>query len=341
MAVTAPTASPTNVPTTRRRHPLLAFTLRRIGAGIVTLLVVSMLVFAACQVLPGDAASVILGRQATGQQLRQLRAEMGLDRPVVVRYGDWVSDLARGDLGNSAAGYAQGGQVTVWSLISSKLQNTVILATITFLLAAPISILLGAIAALRASRPADHVITITSLALVSMPEFVLGSVLIAVFFSWLGLFPPVALFPPGVSPLTDPNALVLPVLTLLGVTVGAAARMVRAGMLETLRSEYVQSARLHGIAERRVRLSYALRNSLAPTVQVLAQVLQYLLGGIVVVEYLFAYPGLGAELVNAVGIRDVFEVEAIVMIFAAAFIAINIIADLIVVLLVPRLRTSV
>ena len=110
MAVTAPTASPTNAPTTRRRHPLLAFTVRRIGAGLVTLLVVSMLVFAACQVLPGDAASVILGRQATGQQLRQLRTEMGINRPVVVRYADWVSDLARGDLGNSAAGYAQGGR---------------------------------------------------------------------------------------------------------------------------------------------------------------------------------------------------------------------------------------
>lgn len=331
-------AAHTDIAVRATDHKVLAYVARRVGAGAVTLVAVSILVFAACEVLPGDAASVILGRQAAGGQLRSLRREMGLNRPVVIRYSDWAGGLLHGNLGNLAAGYAAGGKITVWSQIRSKLANTALLAAIAFALAAPISVLLGTAAAVHASRTVDHAITVTTLVLVSMPEFVVGSLLILVFFSWLDLLPPVALFAPGVSPLTRPDALILPVVTLLCVTVGAAARMVRAGMIEVLRSEYVLTARMQGIPERRVIFRFALRNALAPSVQVLAQMLQYLLGGIVIVEYLFGYPGLGAELVNAVGVRDVFEVEAIVMLFAVAFIVINILADVIVVLLVPKLR---
>jgi peptide/nickel transport system permease protein len=323
-----------------RGHPVASFLARRLLAAAVTLFVVSVLIFLATNVLPGNAASVILGKQATGIQLRQLEHLMGLNRPLVVRYASWVGGFIRGNLGDSAAGYAAGGRISIWSLIHFKLVNSLLLAGITFVLAVPVSLLLGTVAAVRAGKPTDHGITIVSLALISLPEFVLGSLLILAFFSWLHVLPPVALFAPGVSPLSSPSALVLPVLTLLGVTVGAAVRMLRAGMFETLRSEYVEMARLHGLQERKVLLRYALRNGLGPSVQVFAQILQYLLGGIIVVEYLFAYPGLGAELVNAVSIRDVLEIEAITMIFATAFILINIFADLLVVMLVPKLRTG-
>jgi peptide/nickel transport system permease protein len=189
-------------------------------------------------------------------------------------------------------------------------------------------------------RSADHAISFTSLSVVSLPEFVIGSLLFLVFFSWLGWFLPISLVPPGESPLANPSQLVLPVLTLLGASLAGSIRMVRAGMVQALDAEYVHMARLNGYRERLVVVRYALRNALAPAVQVIAQNLQYLVGGIIVIEYLFSYPGIGKELVDSVAIRDVREVQSIAILIAAVYIAINIVADLIVVLLVPKLRTS-
>src|SRR5680860_1635229 len=174
----------------------------------------------------------------------------------------------------------------------------------------------------------------------SLPEFIIGSLLILVFFSWLGLLPPVSLVAPGTSPLSRPGVLVLPVLTLLGASLAASIRMVRAGMVEALSAEYVTMARLNGFRERMVVTRYALRNALAPTVQVLAQNIQYLVGGIVVTEYLFNYPGLGKELVDAVAIRDVREVQSVALLIAAFYLLLNIVADFLVVLSVPKLRTK-
>jgi peptide/nickel transport system permease protein len=183
-------------------------------------------------------------------------------------------------------------------------------------------------------------VMVVTVALISMPEFVLGSLLTLLFATGLGLFPAVSLVPYGGSVLGNPQILVLPVLTLLGVTVGACVRMVRAGMIETLRSDYVKMARLNGLHERRIALRYALRNALAPSVQVFAQNIQYLLGGIIVTENLFNYPGVGTALVNAVSVRDVNVVQSTVVVIAAAYIAINILADFIVVCLVPKLRRA-
>jgi peptide/nickel transport system permease protein len=180
----------------------------------------------------------------------------------------------------------------------------------------------------------------TSIVISSLPEFVLGIFLILIFFSQLDLLPPVALVPEGSSPLDHPDVLVLPVLTLLGVGVGYTARQVRAGMVEVLRQDQIVMARLGGIRERRVLLRYALRNALAPSVQTFAQAIQYLLGGIIVVEALFAYPGIGSELVSAVNTRDLVTVQAIALILATIFVIINIVADLVVILLVPKLRTG-
>lgn len=334
-----PAQPPTTGDHAARGNSLWRFLRFRVLAGLATLLVVSVLVFAGTEVLPGDPASAVLGRNATPGELAELRQTMGLSDPAYQRYADWVAGAAVGDLGNTAAGYAAGKETPVWHEISDKLRNSLVLAAITTLVLVPLSLLLGVMAAVAAGRAADHAISIVSLAVISLPEFIIGSLLIVIFFSYFGLLPPTALVAPGASPLDRPEALVLPVATLLGASIASCIRMVRAGMIETLRSDYVQTARLNGFRERKVIVRYALRNALGPSVQIFAQNIQYLIGGIIVVEYLFSYPGLGEELVNAVAIRDVREVQSIALLVAAFYIALNILADLLVVLLVPKLRT--
>jgi peptide/nickel transport system permease protein len=338
--VTDVAAPRTAVRAARRRRPLLRFVVRRLVAAAATLFVVSILIFAGTEVLPGDAASAVLGRTASPEQLAEMQELMGLDRPAHERYLDWLGGLLTGDLGNSAAGYAAGGESPIWDEIAPKIGNSFTLAAVTTLLMIPLALVLGVLAAVRAGRPLDHVISVSSLAIISLPEFIIGSLLILLFFSWLDVLPPVSLIAPGTSPLSEPDALVLPVLTLLGASLAASIRMVRAGMVETLSSEYVTMARLNGLRERAVITRYALRNALAPSVQVFAQNIQYLVGGIVVTEYLFNYPGLGKELVDAVAIRDVREVQSVALLIAAFYVLVNIVADVLVVLLVPRLRTQ-
>jgi peptide/nickel transport system permease protein len=307
---------------------------------VATLFVVSILIFIGTEVLPGDAASAVLGRTASPEQLEEMRAAMGLDRPAYERYLDWLGGLLTGDLGNSAAGYAAGGESPIWDEIRPKIVNSFVLAGITALLMIPIALVLGVVSAVRAGRPLDHAVSVSSLAVISLPEFIIGSLLILLFFTWLDVLPPVSLIRPGTSPLAEPEALVLPVLTLLGASLAASIRMVRAGVVETLNAEYVTMARLNGFSERMVVRRYALKNALGPSVQVFAQNVQYLVGGIVVTEYLFNYPGLGKELVDAVAIRDVREVQIVALLIAAFYILINIVADLLGVLLVPKLRTQ-
>jgi peptide/nickel transport system permease protein len=309
-----------------------------VAAAIGTLLVVSMLVFAGTEVLPGDAATAVLGKTATPAQVAQLRKDMGLDRSIPVRYADWLTGFVQGDLGNSAAGYAAGAALPIWPQIRPRLSASLWLAGLTALLMIPLSLLLGVVAARHAGRPLDVAISIISLAVISLPEFVIGSLLILLLFSWLDALPPVALLGPGESPISHLRLLVLPVLTLLGATLAASVRMTRAGMIQALRAEFAEMARLNGFPERRVVWRHALRNALAPSVQVFAQNLQYLIGGVIVVEYLFGYPGLGKELVDSVAIRDVRAVQSIALLIAVAVVGLNLVADLLVVLLVPRLR---
>jgi peptide/nickel transport system permease protein len=318
---------------------VLAFVVRRLAGAIAALLAASVLIFAAVEVLPGSAASAVLGRSASPAAVRILTHRMGLDRPASRRYADWLGGFVRGDLGDSAVAIAQGAKhAPIWHVISGPLENSAILAGITALLMIPLSLGLGALAAVHAGRPTDHVISIGALAAVSLPEFVTGSLLVAVFFVGLHVLPPVSIVPPGVDPLSNPKQLVLPVATLLLASLAAGIRMVRAGTFEVLQTEYVQTARLNGLPERRVILRYALRNALAPSVQVLAQNLQYLVGGVIVVEAVFAYPGIGTQLVNAVQNRDVTVVQSVAMLIAVFYVMINLLADLVVMLLVPKLR---
>ncbi len=343
-AVTAPDLAPASPKAkTRRRsqHPALAFLARRLAVGVVTLFVVSFLIFMATNALPGNVAQVVLGKNATPARVALLEHQLGLNRSLLTQYGSWLGGLIHGSLGQSSVQLAQGAtSAPVSSIIGTPLRNSLVLGLIAVLLLIPLGLLTGTIAAMHAGKRADFAVSYTSLVLGSLPEFVLGTFFILIFFSWLGLLPPVSLVPPGSSPLAHSNALVLPVLTLLGTGLAFSARQVRAGVVESLRADYVTAARLGGIRERRVLLRYALRNALAPSVQTFAQSIQYLFGGIVVVEALFDYPGIGTLLLNAVQTQDVTEVQAIAIVLAALYILINLVADLLVVMLVPKLRTG-
>jgi peptide/nickel transport system permease protein len=332
----------TEPPAPRRgRHPVAVFLARRLAAGVGTLLVASILIFLATNALPGDVAEAVLGKHATPQVLTSLRKELHLNRPLAERYENWLTGALHGDLGQSAVALANGSpDASVSGLIGTPLRNSLVLAVITVILLVPLSLLVGTAAAVRAGRAPDYAVSYVSLVLGSLPEFVLGTFLIVIFFSELNVLPPVALVPIGTSPLAHPNALVLPVLTLLGVSLAFTSRQVRAGVIESLRQEYVTMARLGGIPERRVLWRYALRNALAPSVQSFAQSVQYLLGGIIIVEALFAYPGIGSLLVQAVMVRDVTEVQGITLVIAVIYVLVNIAADLAVVFLVPKLRTG-
>jgi peptide/nickel transport system permease protein len=340
-ALAGPTAEPPAVERRPGRHPVLGFLVRRVAAGVATLIAVSILVFAATNVLPGNVADAVLGRNSTPELVQRLTDRLNLDSPLLSRYLTWLGGFARGDMGDSAVAVAQNTpNASVADHIGVPLRNSLVLAVGTIVLLIPLSLLLGTLAAVHAGRPTDYGISYTSLLTGALPEFVLGTFLILILFSQLDLLPPVALVRPGESPLDNVRSLVLPILTLLGVSLAFSTRQVRVGVLEALRQDYVKFARLNGVSERRVRRRYALRNALAPSIQTFAQTVQYLFGGIIVVEALFAYPGIGSLFVQAVNLRDVTEVQAIAVVLAAIYIVINIVADLLVLLVVPKLRAG-
>lgn len=344
-AVSLPMGSAAGLPAHRRflaSHPVLRFFLRRSALALLSLWLASILIFATTELLPGDVVANVLGREAQPAIAEQLRQQLGLDQSPVHRYVDWLGDFVTGDWGTSAASFATGTSGSVSSLIfgNGALANTLILAFIAFVLLVPLSLILGTVAAVRPGGFTDGVVMIGTLVTIALPEFVTGTFLIAIFFSTLGLLPPVALVAPGSTALADPAVLVLPVLTLLLACVAWTARLVRAGVLDAMSSDYVQMARLQGFPERRVVWRVALRNAMAPSVQAFALCLYFMLGGIVVTEAVFNYPGLGTQLISAVAARDIPVIQTIAMIFAVLFVGLNTIADLIVVMLVPKLRTA-
>ena len=304
--------------------------------GIVLIFLSSVFVFVATEILPGDPAQKVLGRYGTRENVAALREELGLDRPAAERYLSWVGDMLQGDLGRSITG----SRAPVSELVSNRITNTATLALVALIFMTPLAIALGIWAGIRAGRPVDHAISGVTLGFIALPDFVVGSALILLFFTWAGWLPPVSLVPPGANPLETPKVLVLPVLTIVIVAVGFAIRMVRAGVIEAMSSDYVQMARLNGVRERRVIVKHALRNALAPTVQVLALTLMWLLGGVFVIETVFAYPGIGLGFVQAVIDKNLPYIQSVAVLIAAAYIVINIVADLVVVFLVPKLRTA-
>jgi peptide/nickel transport system permease protein len=304
------------------------FIFTRVLAGVATLALASILIFGATEILPGDPATAALGRDATPGAVAALREELGLNRPAIVRYGDWLSGVVRFDFGTSVANH-----VPVSKLIDRRLKNTGILMLVTMILLVPLSLLLGTVSGLRHGSRLDATIQVATLSTVALPEFVVGITLILVFaIGWSVL--------PAVSLTASATNLVLPVATLLLLSVAYTARMVRAGVIDALRSEHVTMARLKGMPENLVIRRHVLPNALGPACHAFALTLAWLAGGIVIVETLFAYPGIGDGLVQAVAARDYPTVEAICLVLAAVYVFANLAADVFTIMFTPRLRTE-
>jgi peptide/nickel transport system permease protein len=315
-------------------HPFLTLVARRGASGIVTLFVVSIMVFLATEVLPGNAAYAVLGHTATPQSLHALELQLHLNRGLFDQYWVWLSGLFTGKLGNSLAN-GQG----VWGLVAPRLVNSAVLVVIAGFIGSFLAVATGAIAALRKDGWFDHVSSVVSLAVTSLPEFVVAIALIILFATVVShLLPAVSLVPPGTYAWDAPTLLVLPVATLVIVIVPYIFRMMRAAMIEALESDYVEMARLKGVREWRVVLVHALPNAIAPTIQVIGLNYLYLAGGIVIVEDVFNYPGIGQGLVNAVSDRDIPTIQLIVVILAAFYVFMNILTDVIALLATPRRR---
>jgi peptide/nickel transport system permease protein len=304
--------------------------------GLLTLLLVSIVVFAATQALPGNAARAILGRTATPARLAALTAQLHLNEPVVSQYLHWLGGVVHGDFGTSAAT-----QQPVTQLLGDRLKNSAFLVLVSALLALPISIFLGVLMAVRRDHPTDHVLSTATLALAALPEFVIGIGLALLFATNVFHFlPAVSLIPPGEHAWNVPKTIVLPTATLVLAVTPYISRIMRGSMVEVMESEYVTMARLKGLPNRVVIWRHAVPNAIVPAIQVSALQLAYMAGGVVVVETVFSFPGIGAELVDAVGNRDVPVVQALTLIIAAVYVIVNLAADVITILVTPRLRTA-
>jgi peptide/nickel transport system permease protein len=326
-----------------------ALLVRRALWGVLTLLIVSVLVFAGTSVLSGDAATIALGKDATPERVAALRANLGLDDPAPQRYVDWLGGLLQGDLGVSLSVGTAGSTtdistdntgIPVSELVGDRVVNSLILAFAAAAVVFPLSLLLGAWSALRPGRRADSVISTTTLVLIALPEFVVGLLLVFLFAVQVKWFPAVSFVPPDVSLAERIDGLVLPVATLTAASVAHTARLVRGSLIEVLESDYVQMARLKGVPERAVVRRHALPNALVPTIQVVALNFAWLVGGIVIVEVVFGYPGIGQGLTAAVQSRDLPTVQVLAVAIAAVYVVVNTLADLATIVLTPRLRTA-
>jgi peptide/nickel transport system permease protein len=312
---------------------MATFLLRRLGLMILTLWLLTLIVFLAGQVLPGDPARSVLGNQAAPSAIQALDHQLGVDRPLLTRYLSWLGGLLHGNLGNS---YEY--QSAVEPFIRAALINSVKLALLAFVIVVPLGILGGVIAALRVGRGTDRAISVTGLSLSTVPEFVSGIVLLVVFGVELKWLPVTANAGTGASALEQLKHLILPAIPLVLVLFGYIARMARAGTIESLNSDYARTAVLKGLPEATVIRRHVLRNSLLPTITVIATQTGYLIGGLVVVEVLFNYQGLGNLIYKAAVGHDFAMLEAGVLIIGVVYVVATLIADILLTLLNPRLR---
>lgn len=317
-------------------HGITGFVVRRLLLGLLTLFAASLIIFGATQALPGDAARSILGRAAQPESLALLRHQLGLDKPVWQQYWEWISGVFTGDLGSSLAN-----GLAVTDVLGERLLYSSFLMLIAAAISIPLGIVLGAVSARKRDSAFDQTAGVTTLGLAALPEFVVG-ITLAVLFSTtvFHVLPSVIVTEEGVGPWHYPKEFVLPVLTLVIAVVPYTSRIMRASTVEILESDFVEMARLKGLSESRVLWRHAVPNALAPTFQVTALNLAYLAGGIVVVETVFNYPGIGSLLVESVRARDMPTVQAIALLITGLYVVLNLLADLATILVSPRLRTS-
>jgi peptide/nickel transport system permease protein len=312
---------------------MLSYVARRLLFVLLTLLLSSVVIFGVTQLLPGDVATMILGRFATPEALARLRGELGLDRPLYVQYLDWLWRFVRGDWGVSLA---TGDAIQPWVL--ERLRNSAMLAGVGLLLSVPLAVLLGVVAALKRDTWLDHLISVFSLALVGLPEFVTGLALIGVFALGLRWLPASSAIEPDASFFAVLPQLILPGLTVTLVMLAYVARMTRSGTVEVLKTDYVRTAYLKGLPAREVIVNHVLRNALLPTVTIIAISVGWLIGGLIVTESVFGYPGLGRLLLYAIQHRDLPLLQAVSMLVVAIYSLANLLADLVYAYLNPRVR---
>ena len=314
-------------------HPVITLIAQRLALGMLLLLAASVLIFVGTQILPGDVAQSILGQSATPQSLANLRAELGLNEPAWQRYFSWLFNAMQGDLG-----VALSNKQDIATAMGRRLGNTLFLASCAAVIAVPLAILLGLIAVRYQGRWPDRVISTVTLATVSVPEFLLGYIAMFFLSVQFRVFPSLAAINSGMGFFEILNAIALPVLVLVLVVLGHMMRMTRAAILNVMQSAYVETAELKGLRKFTIIARHAFPNAIAPVINVVMLNLAYLVVGVVVVEVVFVYPGMGQYLVDHVSKRDVPVVQACGLVFAAVYIGMNLIADVVSILSNPRLR---
>jgi peptide/nickel transport system permease protein len=315
---------------------VIRYTLNRIVLGLVSILILSMIVFAAAQVLPGNPGRLVLGREATEEAIDAFNEALGYNDPLVVRYLDWLSGAVRGDFGSN---YSDGRAVT--DDLVPALQRSAFLTLYAFALCVPLSILAGVVAAVRRGKPTDRLITISGLSLAVIPEFVVGAILVAVLGpAFLGWFPGIAGALIDASFVTKLDSLFLPALALALILFGYIARITRAGTIEALNADYTRTATLKGLPRRTVLGRHVVRNGLLPTVAVVSTQVGYLFGGIVAIEKLFGYPGVGLLTLSSAQVKNFPMLLACVLVIGIVYFVATLIGDLITAALNPRVRLS-
>ncbi|MFP4031988.1 MAG: ABC transporter permease [Desulfococcaceae bacterium] len=312
---------------------MIRFILRRLGFVAATILVSSALIFIATQVLPGDVARMILGRFATDEAVQNLRAELGLDRPLIVQYASWLFNFVQGDWGQSLSTGDP-----VMGLVFSRLRNSAMLAAVAFVIYVPFGILLGLWAALRRNTATDQIISIGSLSFIGLPEFVTGVILISIFAIKLRWLPASSAIVPDASFIEALPRLILPGITVALVSLAYITRMTRSSTIDVLQTDYVRTAYLKGLRPRKVLFGHVLRNALLPTVTVAAISIGWLIGGLIVTESLFSFPGLGRLLLFAIQRQDLPLIQAVTLLLVLVFSLSNLVADILYAYLNPRIR---
>lgn len=315
---------------------MVRFLIRRVFLLVVTMLVTSIIIFVLTQLLPGDVARQTLGRDATDEAIAQRQEELGLNDPPVMQYFNWLGGFLMGDWGTSFIR----GRPPVRPLVVEAMNNSLILALFTLAISIPISIVLGVFAALNEDKWIDSTISVVSLAVVGLPEFVTGLVLINTVALGLGWLPASSIISPRDSTGEILSQLILPAITATFVLLGYIVRMTRAGVLDELKKPYVRTATLKGLPRRTVIFKHVLRNAMLPTITVIAISFGWLIGGLIVIENVFSYPGLGSVMVEAVRSKNIPIIQASVLIIVFFFALANLIADIVYALLNPRIRLN-
>lgn len=310
--------------------------IRRAATGLLILWLISVLVFVAIHLLPGNAATGLLGHDATPAALKMLTRQLGLDRPLPDQYGHWISGMLSGHWGNSLVS-----SLSVSQIVLTHLEYTGVLTLLSMVVMAPVALIVGTYSATRSGGPADNAVSAVTLCLSAVPAFAIGILVIYLLATnVLHVLPAASLVNPAVPIWSQLKFTIAPAIAVVLSVIPYPIRMVRASMIDVMQSDYVQMARLKGLPERQVIMRHALRNGLAPMIQALALTLLFLSGGVIVIETVFSYPGIGYALIQAVEQRDVPVIQTVVVLLAAACVVINFLADLAVIILTPRLRAA-